>query len=40
MPQARTVRAAHQEAMKGFPIRPDMPFGLGHLVRGREDERE
>jgi hypothetical protein len=26
--------------MKGFPIRPDMPFGLGHLVRGREDEQE
>lgn len=37
---ARTVRAAHREAMKGFPIRPDMPFGLGHLVRGREDEQE
>jgi SpoVK/Ycf46/Vps4 family AAA+-type ATPase len=31
---ARTARAAHQDAMKGFPIRPDMPFGLGHLVRG------
>jgi hypothetical protein len=37
---SQSVRGSHDDAVRGFPGRPDLPFGLMHVYRERLRDRE